>query len=403
MSRRVPLERATSRRWPRAVAAEAGAEAVAEAGAGASDEAAAEAGERAAPPRPRIGGIDLARALAIVGMLAVHIGPTHLTDVAGRLYALPHGRASILFVLVAGIGVSLLAASRTRSLATARWRLAWRAALLLPLGLLLQDLDHRVFVILPTYAALFLVAILALRLPDRALLALACALALLGPVAVLLGSTAYPEGFARRAAAWSDPASVPYRVFAGPFPLPVWSAPFLLGMWLGRRDLRSQATRIALVLGGAATAALAPAAASLLAGVVAEAASPSAWHALLIAKPHSQMPPWLIGSMGSAALVLGCSLAWADALPRIVAPLVAMGRLALTVYVAHLLALHAWSPALRSGDVAGAVGTVVAFTAVAALAATLWRRAFRLGPLEALLDVPYRLTGGRRPRAGGRD
>jgi uncharacterized membrane protein len=310
MSRRVPLERATSRRWPRAVAAEAGAEAVAEAGAGASDEAAAEAGERAAPPRPRIGGIDLARALAIVGMLAVHIGPTHLTDVAGRLYALPHGRASILFVLVAGIGVSLLAASRTRSLAAARWRLAWRAALLLPLGLLLQDLDHRVFVILPTYAALFLVAILALRLPDRALLALACALALLGPVAVLLGSTAYPEAFARRAAAWSDPASVPYRVFAGPFPLPVWSAPFLLGMWLGRRDLRSQATRIALVLGGAATAALAPAAASLLAGVVGRPRRRPRGTRCCIAKPHSQMPPWLIGSMGSAALVLGCSLAW---------------------------------------------------------------------------------------------
>jgi uncharacterized membrane protein YeiB len=402
MSRRVPLERATSRPWPRAVAASAGAGAGAGAGAEAGAGAAAEAGEHAAPPRPRIGGIDLARALAIVGMLAVHIGPTRLTDVAGRLYALPHGRASILFVLVAGIGVSLLAASRTRSLASARWRLAWRAALLLPLGLLLQDLDHRVFVILPTYAALFLVAILALRLPDRALLALACALALLGPVAVLLGSTAYPEAFARRAAAWSDPASIPYRVFAGPFPLPVWSAPFLLGMWLGRRDLRSQATRIALVLGGAATAALAPAAAVRLAGVVGEAASRTAWHELLLATPHSQMPPWLIGSMGSAALVLGCSLALADALPRLVAPLVAMGRLALTVYVAHLLALHAWSPALRSGDVADAVRTVVAFTAVAALAATLWRRAFRLGPLEALLDVPWWWTGGRGPRACGR-
>jgi uncharacterized membrane protein len=61
----------------------------------------------------RIPGIDLARGLAIIGMLAVHVGPTHLDGFAGRLYALPHGRASILFVLVARVGVSLLAASRT--------------------------------------------------------------------------------------------------------------------------------------------------------------------------------------------------------------------------------------------------------------------------------------------------
>jgi uncharacterized membrane protein YeiB len=378
-----PTQRTTSEPWPPQVAAEGTAL------------------EQAAPPRPRIGGIDLARALAIVGMLAVHVGPTNLDDPAGRLYALPHGRASILFVLVAGIGVSLLAASRTRSPAAARWRLAWRSALLLPLGLLLQDLDHRVFVILPTYAALFLVAILVLRLPDRLLLALACVLALLGPVLVLLGSTAYPEAFARRAAAWSEPAHIPYRVFAGPFPLPVWSAPFLFGMWLGRRDLRSKTVRIALVLGGASTAALAPAAAVWLEPFVAQAASPPPWQALLLATPHSQMPPWLIGSMGSAALVLGGSLVFADALPRLAVPLIAMGRLALTVYVGHLLALHAWSPALRSGDVAIAARTVLAFTAGAALVASLWLRVSRRGPLEALLDVPWSLTGGRGRRAGG--
>jgi uncharacterized membrane protein YeiB len=356
--------------------------------------------DRAAPRRGRIGGIDLARALAIVGMLAVHVGPTHLADAAGRVYAWPHGRASILFVLVAGVGVALLAASLTRSVAAARWRLAWRSVLLLPLGLLLQDLDHRVLVILPTYAALFLLAIVVVRLPDRALLALACGLSLLGPIVFLIGSAAYPEAFARHAAAWSDPAArIAAGVFAGPYPLPVWAAPFLFGIWLGRRDLRSRTVRLALVLGGTATAVLAPAAASFLRTIVGEAGPPS-WDALLITAPHSQMPPWLIGATGSAVLVLGCSLAVADALPRLVAPLVAMGRLALTVYVAHLLALHAWSPALRSGDVAEAARTVLALTAAAALAASLWRRAFRYGPLEALLDVPWLLTVGRGLRRG---
>jgi uncharacterized membrane protein YeiB len=346
-----------------------------------------------APPLSRIAGIDLARALAIVGMVAVHVGPTGLDDAAGRLYALPHGRASILFVLVAGIGVSLLAASRTRTLVSARWRLAWRAALLLPLGLLLQELDHRVFVILPTYAALFALAILIVRLPDRALLALAGGLTLLGPVAFLFGLDAFPDAFARNAVEWSDPAGrIALGVLAGPYPLPVWAAPFVFGMWLGRRDMRSAGVRLGLIFGGAAAAVLAPEAASLLEGLVGAAVPPPSWRALLLSAPHSQMPPWLIGSIGAAVFVLGVSLVVADALPRVFAPLVALGQLALTVYVAHLLLLHVWP--LKTRDVTEAALTVLAFTGGAALFATLWRRAFGRGPLEASLDVPWRVTMG---------
>ncbi len=353
--------------------------------------------------RPRIRGVDLARALAIVGMLVVHFGPTGGTDLAGRLYALPHGRASILFVLIAGVGVSLLAASRTTSVADARWKLAWRAALLLPLGLLLQDLDHRVLVILQTYGALFLIAILVLRLPDRVLLALAALLVALGPVVFLIGRMTAPDVFDRSSIAWSDPLAriVVGVVASGPYPLPVWAAPFVLGMWIGRRDLRSARVRVALVTLGAAAAVAAPPLASSLATVLGEPGAAASWHTLLDAAPHSQMPPWLLASMGSAALVLGLSLVAADALPRLTWPLVALGQLALTVYVGHLLALHAWSGVLRSGDVSEAARNVLAFTAVAALAATLWRAVFRRGPLEGLLDVPWQATDLLRRRLRG--
>jgi uncharacterized membrane protein YeiB len=331
-------------------------------------------------------------------MLAVHFGPTGLSDAVGRLYAVPHGRASVLFVLVAGVGVSLLAASRTRSLRDARWRLAWRAALLVPLGLLLQELDHRVLVILQVYGALFLLAIALVRLPDRWLLALAAALAGLGPVAFLVGQMAYPTVFDRSAIAWGDPLPriVLGLAISGPYPLPVWAAPFVLGVWIGRRDLRSLRVRIALVAGGGAAAVLAPAGAGLLASVLGEPGGAPSWHALLLATPHSQMPPWIIGSMGSAALVLGLSLVAADALPRPSWPLVALGQLALSVYVAHLLALHWWSGALRAGAVDQAARSVLLFAALAALAATGWRRIARRGPLEGLMDVPWQLTLGRR-------
>ena len=68
-------------------------------------------------------------------MLAVHVGPTDIETPIGRAYAAPHGRASILFMLVAGVGVTLFAASRRTSPADTRLTLLWRAAVLLPLGM----------------------------------------------------------------------------------------------------------------------------------------------------------------------------------------------------------------------------------------------------------------------------
>jgi hypothetical protein len=48
--------------------------------------------------------------VAVLGMVMVHFGPTPAPNtVLGNLYDVPHGRASVLFVLLAGVGVALLA------------------------------------------------------------------------------------------------------------------------------------------------------------------------------------------------------------------------------------------------------------------------------------------------------
>ena len=135
--------------------------------------------------RTRIVGIDLARCLAIFGMFAVHIGPTDAQGWLGTSYAAAHGRASLLFVLVAGVGVSLLGTSPRTTGAQVRIRLLWRALLLLPLGLSLQELDHGAAVILQDYAVLFVVATVALLLPDRWLLGAAAITLPLGSIAFL--------------------------------------------------------------------------------------------------------------------------------------------------------------------------------------------------------------------------
>ena len=345
----------------------------------------------------RIEGIDLARALAILGMLAVHIGPTDVDGIAGTLYALPHGRAAILFGLVAGVGVSLLAASRTTSGLEARIKLLWRAAILLPLGLWLQSLDHNVFVILQDYALLFLVAILLIGLADRWLLVLAGASAGLGSLGYLWGLIAAPDAFERRPVEWGEPVlELAQRlVLSGPYPLITWLAPFLLGMWIGRRDLRDTRLWWRLGLAGGAVTVGARLVSIVLQAWIGEPIDPVGWDQVISDDPHSQMPLWVIGSTGSAVFVLGLSLIVADAVRRLAWPLVAVGQLAFTVYVGHLLVLHGWWDELTGDTVNEAVGLVVAFTVVAAAFSVAWRALLPRGPLELVLHLPWL---GRRPR-----
>jgi uncharacterized membrane protein YeiB len=350
-------------------------------------------------PRARISGIDVARALAIVGMFAVHIGPTDAEGLLGYLYAAPHGRASMLFVLVAGVGVSLLAASPSNPPGRTNLKLLWRSALLLPVGLALQELDHGVSVILQDYALLFVVAMLLVPRSDRWLLRLTALAVPLGSLGYLWGKLQAPEVFTRETIALADPAGeVAHRlVLSGPYPLITWVAPFALGLWLGRCDLRSRAVRLRLLGGGTAVAVISSATSHALVAWLGDPGDPTGWDHLVVDGAHSQMPLWLVGSTAAAVAVLGGSLLAADALPRLSRPLVLTGQLALTVYIGHLLALHVGGDRFTAPDVGPAAAILLAFTLVSILFAVGWRAVFDRGPLELLLHLPWmsRPTDGR--------
>lgn len=353
---------------------------------------------RAATPAPRIRGVDVARAVAIVGMVAVHIGPTDVAGIAGQAYALPHGRSVLLFVLLAGAGVSLL--ERGRSAGLTPVRLVWRAVVLLPAGLALQELDHSVAVILQDYALVFVVALALRPLSDRWLLVVAGAVFVLGPVTHVSLEHAYPDVVTGYTVGLSDPPGEILRglVVTGPYPLITYLAPFALGMWIGRRDLTQPRVVRWLFLAGAAVAVGILWLGTRLHDAVAE----SGWWALALdPEPHSQSLVWLASSTGAAAAVLAACVAAAALVPRAITPLVALGQLALSVYVGHLLVIAAFVEAVRVDDVAGAALRLLVFTVVAALLAWGWRAAFRRGPLELALHAPIvPLERRRRARTG---
>lgn len=339
----------------------------------------------------RLEGVDLARALAIIGMLMAHVGPLYGDRFAERLYALPHGRASVLFMLVAGVSVALLARARRDRPGVFSGQLLWRAALLLSAGLALQVLDSGRLVILQTYALMFVLALGLVRLPDRLLLALVGVAAVGGPVAFLYGQMQAPLVFNRSSLAFGQaPGEILHGlVLSGPYPLITWIVPFVAGIWLGRRDLRDPRLRRWLAFGGGALALAFAGASAALQGVFGEPGFEIAWAQLMSLDPHSQMPLWLANATAVAVAVLGLSLMLADSGAYWSWPLVATGQVALTFYVAHLLALSAWPSTLQTGDVGEAVLICSGFTAIAVMLAVAWRAVLPRGPLEMLLQPPW--------------
>lgn len=83
---------------------------------------------RSTASRRRLRGIDAARAIAVLGMVTVHFGPRPAPDTTFvGLYGISHGRASVLFVLLAGVGVALLVGGHSRGRPSlARGRLVLR-------------------------------------------------------------------------------------------------------------------------------------------------------------------------------------------------------------------------------------------------------------------------------------
>jgi uncharacterized membrane protein YeiB len=245
------------------------------------------------------------------------------------------------------------------------------------------------------YGLLFLLALGARFLPSWSLLAAAAFFSLAGPVLYIASFAQQGRATPTEVAPDESGTDLLQALLAtGPYPLAVWIAPFLVGMAVARLDLHDRTVQRRLAVGGA-TAALGALLLSRIAPAIAGDAVESGYLLLLTGTAHGQMPLWILSGVGGALAVVGALLLWWRALGRMLQPLVAAGRLALTLYVAHLLLLALIRPA---GGFTVIEGVVVGITTSAALvaAAVLYARLGRVGPLEWLLRGDW-LLPSRRP------
>lgn len=333
----------------------------------------------------RLGGVDLARGLAVFGMFAAHVGPDPRDGgLIGPLMQLTHGRSSVLFATLAGLSLALITG---RHEPDATWRhgvrIAIRAIVLVVLGTLLTLLGTPVAVILAYYGVYFLLALPFLRLRATALFSVAAMVALIGPVLSILARGEWRT--------WGDPLEefsgegALQFLLTGYYPATSWMAYVLVGMGLGRLDLNSAIIRLRLALSGPVMIVLGYGGGAVARSLFANdqpRRDEISW--LLQSSPHSDTTFEIVGALGVAITVLVCALPLAERLPRTTRPITAVGTMSLSVYTAHLLAIAA----LRRLDIEIPPGPqLTLFIAGAMVLALSWLAFFRRGPLE------YALTG----------
>jgi uncharacterized membrane protein YeiB len=319
------------------------------------------------PLSARIAGLDIARGVAVIGMLGAHTvgGVDPVTDLV------VHGKPSVLFYLLAGVTIGLTATRRgdddDQTAARRRVRVLIRAGAVLGIGgaMLLIGLQS----VLPVHAVLMTLLGTLLFVRSRTLVAIGVGMLLVLPqVTVLSGS-----GFDFGGALDSAPSQL-QGMLAVLLPAGAYSAASVAGLLLGRLLVAGKLRPSWLALGGASAAVLAY-------GTSGVAAALGVRSPFLSGVGHAGSSVEILGSIGVAAVVLAAALALPRRAAVLLSPVAAIGRLALTMYVLHFVFAIAALALLGTSTLALWTAFAISTAALAAVAVLVTRR-FRHGPLE---------------------
>ena len=366
----------------------------------------------ASAAQDRIIGFDVARAMAIFGMVVVNYrGVFEQDGTSGWLEQVAdqvNGRAAALFVFLAGLGISLLSArSRASGEAQAiradRITLFRRALFLFVLGLGFRQVWE--FDILHFYGVYLAFAAILLVAPTRVLIGLALlAVAVFPLLYAVLPGLGIP--FWDTTSAFTPRDIVIDLTFQGYHPVAPWLAFLLLGMVVGRLDLGDRTVRRRMLIGGVLAALLTEAISFAALGLgllkplldVTPGIDLEAIALLLGTEPYPPMPLFVVvgtgWAMAAVSLCLAAGERWGSR--RWMLPFAHAGQLALTVYILHgtigVWAI-AWLGMEPRHSLEWVLGYCVIFYVAIVLLATIWRRFLARGPVETVMRW---LTGSRK-------
>ncbi|MFT5886333.1 MAG: hypothetical protein ACI9IP_002797 [Arcticibacterium sp.] len=349
--------------------------------------------------KQRIIGIDVARALAVFGMIIVNFkvvfGENGLSWVKS-LASLFDGKAAATFVVLAGVGLALMTNTAIKNsdlarLKITRIRIIKRALFLFVVGIsyiAIWPAD-----ILHFYGVYMAITILLLTSKEKTILISAIVLILVFPLLMTLWNyetgwnfeTLDYQGF------WTLKGFIRNLFYNGFHPVIPWTAFMLFGYWFGKQDLKNDQfvkktfwiSSIVFI----SIQVLSSVAISLLSEGNKEAAKELT--EILGTNPMPPLPIYLFNGIAIAIAVISACILISKRFENsfIIDALNKTGQLALTFYVAHVVIgmgiIESINPSkMGKYSVEFSVIYALAFSLCCILFAVIWRKYKKYGPLE---------------------
>lgn len=353
-------------------------------------------------PPMRIPAYDFARAIAIFGMVLVNLKfmmEANEGD-SGFLMALTdhiEGRPSSIFVVLAGVGVSLMQRSLGSSSCSGLRSsinvvLLKRASFLLVAGLtlsLIWEAD-----ILHFFAIYFALSTLAVSSTNRVLWLL---ISVVFAVYWLhtsdwLGCSVQALTQEGELISWIPGAAIDDLLFTGFYPVFPWMMFQFLGIWIGRLDVYDALHQRVLLIAGASATAIAESAAHLASALISpDYLSSSGLNSIFPIFPWPPTVLYLISAGGGAVALIGLGMVITGrySQSKWVQMVLATGRLSLTHYVAHLVSCYGLLYLTQRMSIQHSISCAASWALIYCLSALifsqLWLRTHKRGPLESLM------------------
>lgn len=351
----------------------------------------------------RISGFDLARSLAILGMVLVHFALVAATDHAspaalGLIVRLLDGRAAATFVVLSGIGMTLMTqriaphdfiARRNTSRTLFR-----RGLFLLALGFL--NLTIWPGDILRVYGVSLMLASRFFDASARTLLGIAvgCVIGFIVLMGLLDFSRNWDWESMTYHGLWTAEGIVRNLFFDGFRSVFPWTGLVFYGMWLGRLDLTDRRMNNRVLFAALTVVVIVETVSAIALAQLRQAGFDQELVYWLGTESMPTLPLFLLAAGGSATLVIAVCVRITSRSSAALTPLIATGRMALTWYVSHIVLGLGTIVALdlvTAVSLPLAFGFGLTFFLFAMIVSTLWKSRFRYGPLEAVMR---RITDG---------
>lgn len=349
----------------------------------------------------RITALDFARSWAIFGMIIVNYklamqaetgGAAWLTAIAGLF----EGRASALFVVLAGIGVSLMTAKARISMSKdlirqSRNSLYRRAAFLFLSGMFLLLMGWSAD-ILHYYAAFMLAASVLITVSVNRIFGLIATILLASQLFLILFdySNGWDASYHEYTGFWTIGGFFRNLFLNGFHPVFPWLCFFLIGMWIGRTRWLDREFRAKLLLFSLAGTVFCEAVSYSLINWTSSVLDREAASYLFTTKP---MPPtmlYVLSATCSSAAILAVSLYAVDKFGNflLTQALIHTGQLSLSHYIGHVLIGLGFLQAvgyLENGRLSFAIAYGCGYFIIALYFSHLWRRWMKRGPVELIM------------------